>query len=184
MTAVDHVLSTIEKTSKWEFLPIIGADKGKFLEQLVRDKKPCRTVEVGVLVGYTTLLIARNLPDGCAVTGLEISEELARRAEENIAQAGLQSRATIDRGDARQRLDEIAGPVDLVFLDAQKSQYLSYLKKLEPKLSPGAVVVANGTAVFNRELGTYLEYVRKSGSYQSSSQVFGDDGMEVSIFKK
>ncbi len=183
MTAVDQVLNAIEKTSKWEFLPIIGADKGRFLEQLVRDKKPCLAVEVGVLVGYTTILISRNLADGCSVTGLEISEDLAKRAEENVAQAGLQAKAAIKRGDARQRLDEIQGPVDLAFLDAQKTQYLSYLKKLEPKLSPGAVIIANGTGMFNKELVAYLDYVRKSGKYQSANRVFGNDALEVSIYR-
>jgi len=183
MTA-DQVLGAIEKTSKWEFLPIIGAEKGRFLEQLVREKKPCQAVEVGVMVGYTTILIARNLPEGCTLTGLEISEELAKRAEENIVQSGLSDRVAVRRGDARQSLDEVSGPVDLVFLDAQKSQYLSYLKKLEPKLSPGAVIVANGTAAFGRELKPYLEYVRKSGNYQSASQVFGSDALEVSFYRK
>jgi len=184
MPSVDAVLQEIEKRSKWEFLPIIGAAKARFLEQLVKDAKPCKTVEVGVLTGYTTITIARYLPEGCTITGIEISEELARRAEENVAQAGLASKAVILRGDARQRLDEISGPVDLVFLDAQKSQYLSYLKKLEPKLSPGAVIVANGTGSFQRELKTYLEHVRTSDRFQSTSQVFGDDAMEVSILKK
>lgn len=184
MTISDQVLASIEKTSKWEFLPIIGADKGRFLEQLVKDKKPCGTVEIGVLVGYTTILIARNLSEGCTVTGLEISDELAKRAEENIALAGLSAKAIISRGDARQRLDEVVGTVDLAFLDAQKSQYLSYLRKLEPRLNPGAVIVANGTGVFHRELEKYLEYVRKSGFYQSSNHVFGEDAMEVSVFKK
>ncbi len=183
MTVADEVLQAIEKTAKWEFLPIIGADKGRFLEELVRSKKPCLAVEVGVLVGYTTILLSRNLAEGCTVTGLEISEELAKRAEENLARAGLQAKAVIKRGDARQRLDDVYGPVDLVFLDAQKSQYLSYLKKLEPKLSPGAAVIANGTGMYNKELTAYLEYVRKSGRYQSSNHVFGNDALEVSLFK-
>lgn len=184
MPSIDAVLQEIEKRSKWEYLPIIGAAKARFLEQLVKDGKPCRTVEVGVLTGYTTVTIARHLPEGCTVTGIEISDELAKRAEENIAQAGLTSRAVILRGDARQMLAEVAGPVDLVFLDAQKSQYLSYLKKLEPKLSPGAVIVANGAGAFQRELGNYLEYVRGSDKFQSTSHVFGDDALEVTILKK
>jgi predicted O-methyltransferase YrrM len=185
MPSVDAVLQEIEKRSKWEFLPIIGAAKARFLEQLVKDGKPCRTVEVGVLTGYTTITIARHLPEGCAVTGIEISDELAKRAEENVARAGLASKAVILRGDARQLLDdEISGHVDLVFLDAQKSQYLSYLKKLEPKLSPGAVVIANGTGSFQRELKSYLEYVRIPDRFQSTSEVFGDDAMEVTILKK
>ena len=184
MATADTVLRDIETRSKWEYLPIIGADKARFLEDLVRAKKPCQTVEVGLLIGYATVVIARGLIDGCSLTGLEISGELAARAESNVAAAGLAAKVRVIQGDARQSLDQVAGPVDLVFLDAQKTQYLSYLKKLEPKLSPGAVIVANGAGIYRRELGTYLDYVRRSADYQSTSRVFGEDAMEISIYKK
>ncbi len=181
-TAAD-VLKEIEQRSRWEFLPIIGAEKAAFLEQLVRDKRPCRAIEVGVMTGYTTIVIAKNLPSGCHLLGIEISEDMARQAEANLARSGFGKTVMVIRGDARERLADATGTFDLVFLDAQKSQYLSYLKKLEPKLNPGAVIVANGVAQFRRESLGYLDYVRKSDRYQSSSRVFGGDAMEVSIFK-
>ncbi len=183
MANAAEVLRDIEQRSRWEFLPIIGRDKAAFLEQLVRDKKPCRAIEVGVMTGYTSIVIASNLPSGCRLVGIEISEDLARRAEENLARAGVGGSVSVIRGDARERLEDASGSFDLVFLDAQKSQYLSYLKKLEPKLNPGAVIVANGVAQFRKESLGYLDYVRKSERYQSSSHVFGDDAVEVSIFK-
>jgi len=183
MAAADQVLQEIEKRSKWEFLPIIGPEKGALLERLIDAKKPCRSVDVGAMVGYATILIARRLPEGCKVVGLEISEELANRAEEYIRRADVGDKASIIHGDARVGLEKISGPVDLVLLDAQKSQYLGCLKKLEPRLSPGAVIVANGTGSFHKEVGGYLDHVRNSSAYESTSHVFGDDAMEVSIFK-
>lgn len=184
MSTSDDVLRQIEKRAGWEYLPIVGADKGQFLEGLIRAKKPCRAVEVGVLVGYATIIIARNLAEGCQVHGVEISAEMVARAKSNLEEAGLTAKAVILLGDAREKLAEIPGPVDFVLLDAQRSQYLSYLKKLEPKLAPGAVIVANGTAAFHREVAGYLEYVRDSADYQSESRVFGDDAAEISVFRR
>ncbi|MFA6603214.1 MAG: class I SAM-dependent methyltransferase [Patescibacteria group bacterium] len=183
MSAADQVLQDIEKRSKWEFLPIIGSEKGALIEQLLAAKKPCLAVDIGAMVGYATVLIANRLSPGCRVIGLEISNELADRAEENIRRAEVADRASIIRGDARVGLKQIAGPIDLVLLDAQKSQYLGCLKKLESRLSPGAVIIANGTSSFHKEVRGYLDYVKSSAAYESSSHVFGADAMEVSIFK-
>jgi len=184
MAATDSILIDIEAKAKFEYLPILGAEKAKFLTRLVGDKKPCRVVEVGLLTGYATIVLARSLPEGCLVVGLEISEEMAKRTEENVLAAGLADKVEVLRGDARERLGDVRYPVDVVLLDAQRTQYLSYLKKLEPKLSPGAVIVANGAGAFEKELRSYLDHVRKSPDYQSSTLIFGDDAMEVSIYKK
>jgi predicted O-methyltransferase YrrM len=183
MHHADEVLRDIEAAAKREFLPIIGPAQGKELERLVRERRPRIAVEIGVLVGYATVRIARNLEEGARVTGFEISADLARRAEANLALAGLAGRSEIRRGDARELVDAIRGPVDFVFLDAERGRYLGYLRRLEPKLSPGAVVVAAGAGFAAGRLQSYLDHVRLGGSYSSVHLAFDDDGLEVSIYR-
>jgi predicted O-methyltransferase YrrM len=85
-------------------------------------------------------------------------------------------------GDALRAIPLLPGRFDLVFIDARKEDYLDYLRQLEPKLGPGAVVIADNTGVFRRDVTPYLEYVRDpSGSWESREYDFGDDAMEVSI---
>ncbi len=183
MIRVDEVLAAIEHQASWEYLPIIGQEKAKFIGQLVKDHRPCRAVEVGSLTGYSAIVVAAGLEEGCEVVGIELDAASAARAQDNLATAGLQHRSRILRGDALELIRGITAPVDFALLDGQRSQYRAYLRLLEPKFRPGSVVVANATARHARECESYLAYVRDSGKYSSSSQVFGDDAMEVSIFR-
>jgi predicted O-methyltransferase YrrM len=70
-----------------------------------------------------------------------------------------------------------------VLIDAEKSDYFDYLRQLEPRLTTGAVVVADNTGIYRRDVAPYLEYVRTSGRYASRQHDFGDDAMEVSILR-
>lgn len=182
-SAADAVLHDIETRAKSEFLPHVGEAQGAELERLVRERRPRVVVEVGVMVGYATIRIARNLEEGGRIIGVEISEELARRAEANLALAGLADRADIRRGDAREILGSLDERVDLVFLDAERGQYLNYLRKIEPKLRLGALIVAAGAGLAAGRLQKYFDYVRLSGKYDSRHLVFDEDGIEVSEYR-
>jgi predicted O-methyltransferase YrrM len=86
-------------------------------------------------------------------------------------------------GDARRLLARLRGRFDFVLIDAAKTEYLDYLRRLEPRLRPGAVIVADNTKIFRRAVGPYLRYVRTSGRYASRAYDFGADAMEVSVFR-
>jgi predicted O-methyltransferase YrrM len=77
----------------------------------------------------------------------------------------------------------LPGRFDFVFIDAEKDDYLDYLRQVEPKLAPEAVVVADNTGLYRREVAAYLEHVRSNGRYVSRNYDFGDDAMEVSIVR-
>ncbi|HTM68331.1 MAG TPA: class I SAM-dependent methyltransferase [Candidatus Binatia bacterium] len=176
-------LRDLEREAKSEYLPIIGPAQGDELERLVRERDPRLAVEVGVMTGYATIRIARNLSEGGRLVGIEISEEMARRAEKNVERAGLAAKCDIRRGDAHDELGKLEGEVDLAFLDAEKGQYLNYLHKLEPRLAPGAIVIAAGASASSERLQKYFDHVRLSGRYESTHFDVEDDGMEVSRFK-
>ncbi len=75
----------------------------------------------------------------------------------------------------------LKGPFDFAFIDAEKSEYLRYLKLAEDKLCKGAVVFADNAGVFADQMGDYLDYVRNSGLYQSRYIQVGGDGVEISV---
>ncbi len=183
MGTPSEVLKEIESAAKREFLPIVGPEKAAAIAKLVEERRPCLVVEIGVMVGYATIAAASTLGEGCTISGIEISGDLARRAEENVVRAGVAAKAKIIQGDARVVLAEIKGPIDTLIMDAERSQYLNYLRKAEGKLSPGALVIAVGTADPRGRIAEYLDYVRKNERYESTTMVFGDDAMEVSTFK-
>lgn len=177
-----QVLKRIEEQAKKIFLPIVGGVKGQFLENMVERKQPTLILEIGTLVGYSTILMARNLKKGKVIT-IEISEEYAKIAKKNIKDAGLNDKVKILIGNAIKIIPSLKEKFDLVFIDAAKEEYLSYLKLLEKNknISKGSIIIADNAKIFASSMKDYLHYVRNSGSYDSKFYDFKEDGMEVSV---
>ena len=174
------MLAQMDRTAARWFLPIIGKSRGRFLARLIARHRPMRALEVGALVGYSTILIAGHLPPRGRLTSIEIHPFLAGVVERNAALAGLGGRVRVIAGDARRVIPRLRGRFDFVLLDAAKEEYRAYLRALEPRLARGALIVADNTKRFRREIRGYLAHVRNSGRYASREREFGDDAMEVS----
>jgi predicted O-methyltransferase YrrM len=164
----DSVLKRIEKQAPRRGLPIIGPERGKVLDEVMESYAPSRVLEVGTLVGYSAIRMARHLSPGGRLTCIDIDEKIAEEARSNIEDAGLSGVVRVLVGDAKKLIPSIEGPLDLVFLDATKTEYLIYLRACEPKLHKGSVIVADNVKSHIAELGDYLGYVRGSGGYSSS----------------
>jgi predicted O-methyltransferase YrrM len=177
---IQEVLKEIEIQAKKELLPIIGPEKGRVLAEVVGKYKPRRILEIGTLVGYSAILMAENLPEGGEIITLEVSQPSFEIAKENIQKAELGNKIKIIFGSALEIIPTLNGEFDFVFIDAEKKEYLKYLKVVEPKLSDQAVVVADNIGKFKEKMHDYLEYVRSSGKYQSQTIDFDYDAMEVS----
>ena len=183
----DAVMREIEEMGKKSFIPSIGPVKGKILAEVVRKLRPRKILEVGSLYGYSAILITKNSPANAEITTVEKNPEHARVTEQNVERAQLENQIKVIQGDAMQTLSKLPGPFDLVFLDAEKTQYLDYLKAVEDKLHQGSVVVADNVGVFADQMQNYLHYVRNTGRYRSRTVEtlleFSDttkDAMEIS----
>ncbi len=164
----EEVLRSIEAAAPRQGLPIIGPVKGAFLDGIVLKQKPKRILEIGTLVGYSAIRMGRFLPRGGRITCVEMNKRIAKVAASNIEKAGMKDRIEILLGDAKQVIPTLEGEFDLVFIDAEKSEYLTYLKACERLLHKGSTVVADNVKVFAEEVGDYLDYVRSSGRYTST----------------
>jgi predicted O-methyltransferase YrrM len=111
----------------------------------------------------------------------EMSPLKIAAAQANLAEAGLDKVVTILPGDARQTLDPVPGPIDLLFLDGWKDLCLPVLRLLEPRLSPGALVVADD-ALNHPNLADYLAYVRDPAHGYVTLTFPVEDGMEISCW--
>lgn len=146
----DAVLAEIRERSAREGLPAIavGPFDGRHLEVLARLAGARRIVEIGTLGGYSGVCLARALPPDGTLDTLELSPRHAAVAAESFRRAGVSERVRIHVGPARERLAEIAGPVDLVFIDADKRGYPDYLAWAERNVRRGGAVIADN--VFRR----------------------------------
>jgi len=168
-------------TALWH-IPVVGRPKGRLIRRLIERHQPRNAVEIGSLLGYSAILIAGSLPPRGRLTCVEANDFLAWLVRANVEEAGLHKKVKVITGDAMRVIPLLPGRFDFAFIDAAKEDYLEYLRQLEPKLTSGAVIVADNTGVARREVRPYLDHVRNSaGRYRSRAYDFGHDAMEVSV---
>jgi predicted O-methyltransferase YrrM len=136
-----EVMAEMEAVAARDGVPIVEWETGRFLAALCHALDPV-VLEVGTAIGYSTLHMAEQLSEGRVIT-LELREDRARQARTFLERAGVGDRVELIEGDARQTIEAVEGPIDLLFLDAAKGEYRRYLELAEPKLSERAVLVVD-----------------------------------------
>jgi len=154
------------------------------LRILVESSGAKRGVEVGSFNGFGAI----NMGIGFERTGghlytLEIDPRRVKECRENLKKVGLENTVTCIEGDALKTLPTLKGEFDFVFIDALKSDYLEYLKILEPKLVPGAVIVGDNVIRSARAMQDFLDYIQNSPDYDTviiRASMEKKDGMSIS----
>jgi predicted O-methyltransferase YrrM len=173
------MLKIIKELANKKSLPIVGSEKGKILVNVLREVKPKRLLEIGALIGYSTILMGKELDSDAQIITIEIDEGEAKIAEDNIKTARIQPKIEVIVGDALNIIPKLEGDFDFVFIDAAKREYMKYLKLIEDKLHEGSVIVADNAGSFAESMKDYLNYVRSSEKYESKFVPVGNDGVEI-----
>jgi predicted O-methyltransferase YrrM len=181
LNKAEVILREIEKRANSEFLPIVGPEKGQVIAETIRKAKPKRVLEVGTLIGYSAILMGKELDSDAQIITIEIHADETKTAEENILKADIPAEVEVITGNAIQVIPELTGCFDFVFIDAEKTEYLDYLRLAEDKLCKGAVIVADNAGIFANQMTDYLDYVRTSGKYSSRYLPVGVDGLEITV---
>jgi predicted O-methyltransferase YrrM len=137
--ARSEVMAEMEAVAARDGVPIVPWETGRFLAILCQTLDPV-VLEVGTAIGYSTLHMAEQLRDGRVIT-LEQRADRASQARDFLERAGVADRVELIEGDARETIDTVEGPIDLLFVDATKDQYELYVELALPKLSERAVLV-------------------------------------------
>jgi caffeoyl-CoA O-methyltransferase len=133
----------MEELADRDRVPIVSWETARFLATVTRSLQPRRVLEVGTAIGYSTLHIAEQLPDGGRIVTLERAQPRIDQASAFLDRAGVLDRVEIVKGDALESLPGVEGPFDLVFLDATKGEYRLYLEQAEAKASERAVLIVD-----------------------------------------
>lgn len=181
MNKAEIVLREIEKKAHNGFLPIVGPKKGQVIAEEIRKAKPRRVLEIGTLIGYSTILMGNELNKNAQIITIEIDVDEAKAAEENIRKAKIPPKVEVITGDAKQVIPQLKGVFDFVFIDAEKTEYADYIQLVEDKLHKGSVIVADNAGIFANQMEKYLDYVRTSGKYRSRYVHVDVDGLEIAI---
>ncbi len=132
---------TREKTTAPQMM--VGEVEGRFLEFLVRLSGARRVLELGTFTGYSSLSMARGLPDGGRVITCDVDPETTAIARRYAEEAGLAERIEYRLGPALETIAQLEGPFDLVFIDADKPNYPNYYEAVLPKLADNGLIIAD-----------------------------------------
>lgn len=178
-SAEQRVLTVLDEVRRsgrtWASVP--DAD-GRLLRVLAEAVGARHIAEIGTSTGYSGLWFSLALQaTGGRLTTFEIDPGRAAMAREHFKKAGVDHLVTLIEGDAHQNLARLQGPIDLAFIDAEKSGYVDYLEKLLPLVRPGGLILAH-----NIEMAP--DYVRAVTSNPALETVFYMEGAGLGVTLK
>ncbi len=133
---------------------MIDETEGQLLRMLVAVSRARMILEIGTFAGYSALAMAESLPPGGHLDTLELDPGHAAKAAEHIAAAGMSDRIAIHVGVALDTLEQLSGPYDLAFIDADKSAYAAYYERVLRLMRKGGLMVADNVFRHGRVLET------------------------------
>lgn len=183
----DEFMEALEADALERGVRITGPAVGQLLLVMVRALGARWVLELGVAVGYSTIYMAKGLPEGGRIVAMEWDAEIAAEAASNFKTTGLEDRIDLRVGDAREMMkDEEAGSYDLIFMDFEKEMYSEALPDCVRLLREGGTLLCDNVAFrssgdFNQLLADHPEL--------DTSFVFGtfykhspdDDAISLSV---
>ena len=159
----------------------------KLLRILIQSRNAQRGIEVGTANGFGAIHMGMGFEaTGGHLYSIEIDPAMVGEAKQHLKKVGLENSVTVIEGDALEELPKMEGQFDYIFLDAVKMDYLKYLKIVEPKLLPGAVIIADNVIRFHDEVKEFMDYIKTNPDYdyvtiQASEEK--RDGLAI-VYKK
>ncbi|MDF0668443.1 MAG: class I SAM-dependent methyltransferase [Nitrospira sp.] len=120
---------------------LVGPLEGAFLKMMTQLVGAKRVLEIGMFTGYSALCFAEALPEDGTVITCEIDEKSATLARRFIAQSPFGGKISIRMGPALDTMKTLNGPFDLIFIDADKTNYLNYYRRSLDLLAPKGVIL-------------------------------------------
>ncbi|MBN2473257.1 MAG: O-methyltransferase [Pirellulales bacterium] len=181
--AEKKILDCLEEINRTQgrMMNVPAAD-GRLLRLLAETTGAKTVVEIGTSNGISAIWISMGLrKTGGKLITHELDQGRAALARENFVKAGVADIVTVVEGNAHETLSRLKGPVDMVFIDAEKEGYLDYLEQVLPLVRPGGLVLAhNMTARMAR--ADFAEAIRTDPNLETILYMQGG-GMSVSLKK-
>lgn len=139
----EGLLADMAQHARTHFIPICFPETAALLKVLVRMAAPMRILEAGTAIGYSAAIMSMCQPLGGILDTMEIDEEMVEQANKNLKALGLTNRVRILPGDAADTMQCLQTPYDLIFIDAAKGQYMTYLTEALRLLTPNGLLICD-----------------------------------------
>jgi len=189
LIARDEKLDAALAANRKAGLPAIDVSRlqGKFLELLVRISGARRILEIGTLGGYSTIWLARGLPEGGRIVTLEFDPHHAEVACANLEHAGVLDRVDLRVGRAIDTLPKLENtadsPFDLIFIDADKESYPEYLDWTLRLSRVGTVIVADNVVRDGRVVEADCDDERVRGVRRFTERLAAEPRLNATVLQ-
>ncbi len=158
----------------------INEQTAQLLYMLIKTKQPKNILEIGTSNGYSTFWISLAAEQfGAIIDTIEVDEARFKLAQKNLAG---RNNVKLHFGKAERIIPKLNKQYDSVFIDANKADYINYIKLLINKLNDKAIIVADNVISHKESLQEYLDYIKSDSAFESMTLDI-DSGLEISVFK-
>lgn len=190
------ILKELEDYAHSNFVPIIHKEVAKFLEIMIKIKRPLKILELGTAIGYSAILMSISSENKTTITTIERDSKMIELAQNNIEKCGLKDKINIIQGDCLEVLEKLDDKYDLIFMDAGKGHYNHFLPHCMRLLSKDGVIIADNVLfrgmiasdelvkrrkiTIVKRMREYLEMVSDNEKFTTSIIPMGD-GIAVTL---
>lgn len=191
---IDQKVTAFLQKMKYQWRDMnVPEQDGRLLYDIIIENKYKTALELGTSTGHSAVWIAWALSKtGGKLITVEIDEDRHREAVANFREAGLSDYIDARLADAHQLVNELPGPFDFIFIDADKEWYTNYAKALVPKLEVGGCLTAHnvtqprwgGRGRYGYGTGEYYEYMKSLPDFETSIHPESRSGLAISYKKR
>ncbi|HUU92161.1 MAG TPA: class I SAM-dependent methyltransferase [Phycisphaerae bacterium] len=163
----------------------VSKEDGRLLRLLAEAVGAKHVVEIGTSNGFSgTWFCLGLLNTGGKLTTHEIDAGRASLARKNFERAGVADIVTLVEGDAHKEVSKLKGPIDVVFLDADKEGYIDYLNKLLPLLRPGGLILAHNVRSQGSSMKPFLDAITTNKDLETNFLLMNGAGVSATLKKR
>jgi predicted O-methyltransferase YrrM len=165
----------------------ISPEQGQFMGLLVQLIGAKKCLEVGVFTGYSSLVVALNLPDDGRIVACDVSDEFTSIARKYWQEAGVNEKIDLHIAPALETLDRLladgeAGTFDFAFIDADKNNYAAYYDRCFQLVRQGGLILVDNVLWYGKVADPAMDTdPRTQAIKQLNQQIYHDDRVQISL---
>jgi predicted O-methyltransferase YrrM len=152
-----------------------GHIQGRFLSMISKMKSPSTILEIGTYTGYGTLCLSEGLKEDGKIFTIDRNEELLKIQNKYFEKSGKRNKIIQLTGNAKEILNDLNETYDLVFIDADKENYIEYFKQVSERLNKNGIIISDNVLWSGKVLDSSLEKDEETNALVSFNKILNED---------
>ena len=152
-----------------------GHIQGRFLSMLSKIKSPSTILEIGTYTGYGTLCLLEGLKEDGKIFTIDRNEELLKIQNKYFEESGKRDKIIQLTGNAKEILNDLNETYDLVFIDADKENYIEYFKQVSERLNKNGIIISDNVLWSGKVLDSSLEKDEETNALVNFNKILNED---------